>query len=169
VYDDVDLDPEGSSTYRWLRDGAAILGATARSYTLVTDDLNAMIAFEVTPVASSGASPGAPAQSPAIGPVTAAPVSVATISPNTVAAGSAIDVTVTGSGFAPGATLAFENGSGPAPSVSNVAVLDANTITATVTTKRGGPRRDRLWDVRVTNPDGSSATLVGGLTVTSTR
>jgi hypothetical protein len=97
------------------------------------------------------------------------PVTVAAISPNTVVAGFAIDVTISGSGFAPGATLAFVNGTGPAPSGSNVVVGAANTITATVTTKRGGPRRDRLWDVRVTNPDGSSAALAGGLTVTSNR
>jgi hypothetical protein len=97
------------------------------------------------------------------------PVTVVSISPNTMAAGSSEVVTITGSGFAPGATLTFENGSGPAPSASNVAVGDANTITATITGKAGGPRRNRLWDVRVTSPDGSSGVLVGGLTITSTR
>ena len=39
-------------------------------------------------------------------------------------------------------------------------------ITVTVTTKTGGPKRDRLWDVRVNNPDGSYDVLVGGLTIT---
>ena len=76
-------------------------------------------------------------------------------------------MTITGSGFASGATLAFEKGNGPAPSASNVVVVDATTTTATLATKTGGSSRDRLWDVRVSNPDGSSGVLVGGLTVTT--
>jgi hypothetical protein len=69
TYSDANADAEGTSTYRWLRAGAPISGATARSYTLVVADQGALIRFEVTPVASAGASPGAPAQSPAVGPV----------------------------------------------------------------------------------------------------
>ncbi|UCE38875.1 MAG: hypothetical protein JSW00_06540 [Thermoplasmata archaeon] len=57
-------------------------------------------------------------------------------------------------------------GSGPTPTVSNVVVVDGNTITATVTAKSGGPPRNRVWDVRVTNPDRSSGVLSGGFTVT---
>jgi PKD repeat protein len=111
---------------------------------------------------------GAPGTTSQVVTVTepAAPVTVAEISPNTVAAGSAIDVVITGSGFVPGASPNIENGNGPPPNVSNVLVVDANTITATVTTKNGGPRRDRLWDVQVTNPDGTSGVLVAGFTVT---
>jgi hypothetical protein len=166
TYGDGDGDAEGSSTYRWLRDGVEILGAAAPSYTLVAADQGALIVFEVTPVAATGASPGAAVASPAVGPV-AAVVDAAAVSPNTVAAGSAIDVRITGSGFGQGASLTMENGTGgPPPDVSNVVVEDANTITATVTTKRGGPPRDRLWDVRVTNPDGASGVLVAGFTVT---
>jgi parallel beta-helix repeat protein len=95
-----------------------------------------------------------------------AEVTISTIEPNTMAAGSSIDVTIYGSGFVSGATLAFENGSGPAPSASYVEVLDGSTIRATLQVKSGGPKRDRLWDLRVSNPDGSSGVLVGGLTVT---
>ncbi len=80
-------------------------------------------------------------------------------------AGTTIDVTISGSGFVDGADVTFENGSGPAPSVSIIAV-DASTITATVTAKSGGPPRNRVWDVRVTNPGGSSGVLAGGFTVT---
>ena len=76
-------------------------------------------------------------------------------------------MTLTGSGFDPGATVIFENGTaGPPPEVADVVVVDAGEITVTVTTKTGGPKRDRLWDVRVSNPDGSSAVLEGGLTIT---
>jgi hypothetical protein len=77
-----------------------------------------------------------------------------------------VNVTITGSDFAAGASLTFENGNGPAPSASNVVVVDSNTITATLTAKGGGPPRDRVWDVAVTNPDGQSGRLIQGFTVT---
>jgi hypothetical protein len=95
-----------------------------------------------------------------------AAVTVTGIDPNTMQAGTTVDVTITGSGFVVGAEVTFENGQGPAPTVSNIVVVDANTITATVTAKSGGPPRDRVWDVRVTNPDGSSGVLIDGFTVT---
>lgn len=76
-------------------------------------------------------------------------------------------MTVTGSGFDPGATVTFENGTtGPPPEIADVVVVDAGIVTVTVTTKTGGPKRDRLWDVRVSNPDGSSGVLEGRLTIT---
>jgi hypothetical protein len=76
-------------------------------------------------------------------------VSISTIQPGTGTAGSVFDVLITGSGFAPGMSVGFENGSGPVPTASDVTVLTANTITATVSVKPGGPGRDRVWDVRV--------------------
>jgi hypothetical protein len=82
---------------------------------------------------------------------------------------SSINVIITGSGFAAGVSVTLENGSGPAPTVSNVVWLSATSITATFTAKAGGPRRDRLWDVRVTNPDGTSVVVPGGLTVDGAR
>ncbi len=94
-------------------------------------------------------------------------VTVSSIDPNTMQAGTTIDVvTIVGSGFAAGTSVSFENGSGPAPTASNVVVVDASTITATVTAKGGGPRRNRVWDVRVTNLDNSFDLLVDGFTVT---
>ncbi|MFC1765076.1 PKD domain-containing protein [Planctomycetota bacterium] len=71
-------------------------------------------------------------------------------------------VTISGSGFVEGASVTFENGAGPTPQASNVQV-SSNAITLTITVKSGP--RDRVWDVRVTNPDGSSAVVVDGLTV----
>jgi hypothetical protein len=93
-------------------------------------------------------------------------VTVTSIYPNTMQAATTKDVTITGSGFVGNAEVIFENGKGPAPTASEVIVVNANTITATVTAKSGGPPRDRKWDVRVTNPDGSSGVLEGGFTVT---
>ena len=51
-------DLEGASTFRWLRGGTPIAGATAPSYALVAADEGALIRFVVTPVAQSGTSPG---------------------------------------------------------------------------------------------------------------
>src|SRR5206468_2131356 len=58
TYNDVDGDLEGTSTFRWLRDGVAIGGATASTYTVGLADLTHTLTFEVTPVAATGASPG---------------------------------------------------------------------------------------------------------------
>lgn len=87
------------------------------------------------------------------------------INPNAMTAGTSTGVTITGSGFMAGAGVNFENGSSSTPTVSNVAVLDANTLTVTVSVKSDGPRSNRVWDVRVTNPDGASSLLTGGFTV----
>ncbi|MFQ5865527.1 MAG: immunoglobulin domain-containing protein, partial [bacterium] len=69
TYSDAEGDPEGTSTFRWLRDDAAIAAATAQTYTLVSADVGSVIKFEVTPVALSGVSPGTPVQSAGVGPV----------------------------------------------------------------------------------------------------
>ena len=94
-----------------------------------------------------------------------ADVSVEDITPNTVQLGGSVIVTITGKNFAAGAQVSLSGGSGPI-SVSNVSVdPDVNIITATITAKDGGPPRDRVWDVTVTNPDGSSGTLDNGFKV----
>src|SRR5207249_6622832 len=58
TYNDVDGDLEGTSTFRWLRDGVAIGGATASTDTVGLADLTHTLTFEVTPVAATGASAG---------------------------------------------------------------------------------------------------------------
>lgn len=94
-------------------------------------------------------------------------LAVTGIDPSTISPGTTIDVTIAGSGFEAGATVFAENGSGPQPAFSNVTVVGSSTISATLRLKNGGSRRNRSWDVRVTNTsDGSSAVLAGGLTVT---
>ena len=95
-----------------------------------------------------------------------AEVSVDSIIPNSVTKGQSVSVTISGNGFVSGASVTLSNGSGPTPSVSNVVVIDDNTITATITAKSGGPPRDSLWDVTVTNVDLSSDALVNQFTVT---
>ena len=88
------------------------------------------------------------------------------IDPSLMDAGASIEVTISGSGFAAEAVVTFENGSGPTPTASiDVVSSDGKTITATVTVKGGGRRGNRVWDVRVTNVDGSSGVLPDGFTV----
>ena len=87
-------------------------------------------------------------------------VSLSSITPSTVSSGSSVNVVIKGTGFVDGMSVGFENGSGPAPVASAVTVMDSNTIQATVRVKSGGPRRERVWDVRV-----SSAVLPRGFTV----
>jgi hypothetical protein len=63
-YADADGDPEGASAYRWLRNGGtAIPAATSRTYAVIDADIGATLTFEVTPVALTGDSPGAPVRS----------------------------------------------------------------------------------------------------------
>jgi hypothetical protein len=66
TYNDAEGDLEGTSTFRWLRDGVAIPGATSTSYTVVEEDIEAALVFEVTPVAQSGATTGSPVESPPV-------------------------------------------------------------------------------------------------------
>ena len=62
-YDDTEGDLEGITTFQWLRDGAPIAGATATTYTIVIDDVETDLSFEVTPVALTGALQGTPVAS----------------------------------------------------------------------------------------------------------
>jgi hypothetical protein len=102
----------------------------------------------------------------AVSPAPPVGVTVTGISPNSASTNNVVAVQISGSGFASGAVVSFLGGSGPTPQVSNVVVVDSGTIAATVTIRSGGPRRNRQWNVGVTNSDGSSAVLNGGFTVT---
>jgi hypothetical protein len=76
-YSDSDNDPQGLSTFKWYRadnpsglNETAISGATNLSYSMVAADINKYIRFAVTPVATTGASPGDEVKSPGfLGPI----------------------------------------------------------------------------------------------------
>jgi len=70
TYDDAEGDAESGSTYKWYRNDVLITGATSKTYTLVSADLNMYIKFEVTPAAAAGISPGTASTSSAFGPIT---------------------------------------------------------------------------------------------------
>jgi hypothetical protein len=93
------------------------------------------------------------------------PLSLTSISPNSVRAGKSVNVTVKGTRFAGGASLTLENGSGPDVAVTNVVVVDSTSITARISAARSTSKGTWSWDVVVTNPDGASARLAGGFAV----
>jgi len=66
VYNDVNNDLEGTSTFRWLRNGSPISNATSNTYVVSVNDIGQTIAFEVTPVARTGLTTGSSAVSPGI-------------------------------------------------------------------------------------------------------
>lgn len=72
---------------------------------------------------------------------------------------------MSGIGFQPDAIVTFESGSGPAPQLTGVMVVPDTLIGAAISVSKGGPRGSRLWDVRVTNPDQSTAVLRDALEV----
>jgi hypothetical protein len=91
-------------------------------------------------------------------------VTVTGINPNSMKSGTTVPgVVVTGTGFVSGAKVTFENGNGPAPSMT-VTSVSSTQIQGSVTAK--SVPRNRVWDVRVTNPNGSTAVLAGGFTIT---
>jgi hypothetical protein len=63
-----------------------------------------------------------------------------------------------------GATVTFENGEAATPTASNVIVVNT-TDHRHDNRERWRAPRNRIWDVRVSIPDGSSGVLVDGFTV----
>jgi thermitase len=97
----------------------------------------------------------------------AEPLTVTAISPNAVSQNvGTVTFVIAGTGFAPGASVAFVNGSGPAPRVRSLVRDSTAQLTASVEIRAGGPKTIRYWDVKVTNSDGTSATGVRLLTIT---
>lgn len=83
------------------------------------------------------------------------------LAPSTLARGAmAQTVTISGAGFAPGASVWF---SGSGVTVGAMSVLDAGTLTASVTVGASAALGGR--DVIVTNPDTGTTTCVGCFTV----
>jgi len=89
-------------------------------------------------------------------------VTVSSIWPDSMSAGSTMDVTITGSGFVDGASVTFETGAGVA-STADATWVNSTTIEAVITAHKNA--KAAVWDVRVTNPDTSSGVLIDGFTV----
>ena len=101
-----------------------------------------------------------------VNPPPIATVSVTGINPNVVRQNAGIIAfVITGTGFADGASVIFTSGSGSTPRVLNVTRNSSTQLTANVEIRAGKIRRIRPWDVRVTNPDGSTGIGVKLLTI----
>jgi hypothetical protein len=93
-------------------------------------------------------------------------VTVTSISPNSMKAGTTLNgVVIAGAGFLPGAVVTFEGGIGQTPTMS-ITSVSSTQIQGSISVKSGGPRRNRVWTLRVTNPGGTTGVLNGGFTVT---
>jgi thermitase len=94
-------------------------------------------------------------------------LSVTGISPNVVRQNSGVQpFVITGTAFVNGARVAFLNGGGTVPRVLNVTWTSSTQLTASVDIRADKRRRTRVWDVQVTNPDGSTAVGARLLTIT---
>ena len=159
-------DPDGTIvSYAWDVDGNGTTDATGVSPTVSFPVGTNTVTLTVTD--NDGASDTDQVTITVEEQPNAGPISVTGISPDNVDAGNSVTVTITGSGFASGASVALLNGNGFTPQVSNITVVNSSTITATIQTRRGRGRASgsSTWDVRVTNLDGNSDTLIDGFTV----
>ncbi len=104
-YSDTESDPEGEHSYAWYRNNnpygtGTLLPDTLPSYQIIPADKNNYIRFTITPVATSGSTPGAEVTSDWYGPVSELPTATMSGS-DTVCAGSAAEITVDLTGTSP--------------------------------------------------------------------
>jgi hypothetical protein len=83
-------------------------------------------------------------------------------------ASTTVNVTLSGTGFANGATVTFEGGQGTAPQITGTQVVNANTIVISVNAVVDAGATTQVWDVRVTNPDNTFAVLPNAFTIAVT-
>ena len=94
------------------------------------------------------------------------PLAVTGVSPSSGKQSTTVSVQIVGTGFAEGATVDLRNGEGTEPQVVTVGFVSSTELTATLQIgKNSGPRKDRPWDVAVTNGNGDVALLDDGFTV----
>ncbi len=91
-------------------------------------------------------------------------VGITSIAPTTAAAGQTLSLIVTGTGFEAGLAAAFQGGSGTAPQILAPQVINPTTVLLTVTALNS-TQQPQVWDLRIVNPDGSSALLERAFTV----
>ncbi len=113
----------------------------------------------------SGATPTpASATATAVGTAATPGVSITSIAPTTATGGQTLSLIVTGTGFQAGLAVTFRGGAGTAPQILAAQVISPTTVLLTVTALDSTPQ-PQVWDLRIDNPDGSSAMLAGAFTV----
>ena len=93
-------------------------------------------------------------------------LAISQISPDSMVKGQTITATIVGEGFEPTSIITFEGGKWR-PIVISTTVIDGQTMEIEVTRSSGGPNKDFVYDVTVTNENGDSFTLTSSFTVTS--
>jgi hypothetical protein len=96
---------------------------------------------------------------------TLTPITIQEVNPNTAQADTTVVLTITGAGFQTGATVAFEGGLGLPQEIITTQVVDSNRIVVTFIARNDGSQGAQIWDIRVTNPNTSSAVLADAFTV----
>ncbi|MDI6447566.1 S8 family serine peptidase [Anaerobaca lacustris] len=92
-------------------------------------------------------------------------VTITSIMPKTMWSGMSGSVIIRGTGFVDGAEVSFEGGEGLPPVATGIRVMGSSSIMARVAVGDRTLPAPSVWDVRVTNPDGSSAVFHDGLIV----
>ncbi|MGE5248951.1 MAG: hypothetical protein ACM3QS_01955 [Bacteroidota bacterium] len=146
--------------------------AVPPSPTAVPPSLTPAATESPTPPTPPTVGPTSTSQPPTVTPgvtATATPqLILAAIVPNSATAGTTVNLTLTGTGFLNGAVVTFEGGQGTPSEVTALQVLNPTTIVITVNVKADASYGTQTWDVRVTNPDGSSAVLPDAFSVNPT-
>jgi IPT/TIG domain len=144
------------------------------TFTPVTPTATVVTLTPLPTATTAPASPTVPPPTPtvpALATITITPtpqLNVLSITPNTAQANTTVNLTISGTAFANGATVSFEGGQGTAPQVTGTQVVNANTIVITVNALVDAGLGTQVWDVRVTNPNGNFAALPNAFTITVT-
>lgn len=162
--------PVGTATHSPTVTPGTLTATPGTTATLAPSTPGTSTATALTPtqLATTTSIPGTPtsAGSPTVTiATTASPeVTLQNIAPNSAQAETTLSVVITGSGFQTGAMVTFEGGGGLPQEIKDVQVLNPTTIMFTLTAHNDGTSA-QVWDVRVTNPDTSTAVLVDAFTV----
>ncbi|HEX8993067.1 MAG TPA: hypothetical protein VF784_15405 [Anaerolineales bacterium] len=144
--------------------GATSTATPAAASTTATPAIQAT----ASPTAMASATPTAVSASPSptkIPQTTATPqIGIVSISPSSAVVGTSVMLTITGFGFQSGAAIGFQGGQGTPPAVAGVQFVNSTTMIVTINALDSTPR-PQTWDVRVTDPGGTSFLLVNAFTV----
>lgn len=98
-------------------------------------------------------------------PAESSRVTIWSITPRSMWAGMPGTIMIRGTGFVEGVKVTFEKGQGRTPVVTGVRTVGSSSVMGRVTLSGDTLPVPVVWDVRVTNPDGSSAVLREALTI----
>ncbi|HET9910227.1 MAG TPA: hypothetical protein VFQ23_26515 [Anaerolineales bacterium] len=97
--------------------------------------------------------------------VTSSSLEIQGVTPNSAQADTVVALNIVGAGFQNGSVVTFEGGAGGNQEITSVQVVSPNLIVVNMTARNDGTAGTQVWDVRVTNPDASSAVLTDGFTI----